>query len=332
MRQLTDESGAVTLAKSYQPYGDVLSSNGSAVSRYGFTGEWADVSGMVYLRARYYSPGVGRFAQADTLIPGAGNPLAWDRYAYALGNPLRYTDPTGHCAQDDDNCWRLADQLYQQFGWRIKGIWDIEDVRLLLEAGQAVATWFTHNGGGDAMGRLRSTFRGVIFAHGDFIGRFLLKNAHHVRGSTVYLLDGFSLDTVIHELGHVLDNRLGFEWPIGSGLFGGGPADNMAQTLGANPSACGWNHSRCSGYDTPDEEFPTFYAGNGPSEDFAESFRLSVLHGAEFQSSYPLRSRFLTELAVSLTETQPQYVPIPRAMPVPTPPRRPIPIGTPSPP
>lgn len=30
-------------------------------------------------------------------MPGAGNPLAWDRYAYALWNSIRFSDPTGHC-------------------------------------------------------------------------------------------------------------------------------------------------------------------------------------------------------------------------------------------
>ena len=29
-------------------------------------------------------------------IPGAGNPLAWDRYAYAYNSPIVYSDPTGH--------------------------------------------------------------------------------------------------------------------------------------------------------------------------------------------------------------------------------------------
>ncbi|RME57530.1 hypothetical protein D6779_08480, partial [Candidatus Parcubacteria bacterium] len=50
--------------------------------------------------ARWYDPQLGRFAQADTLIPGAAGPLAWDRYAYTLNNPLRYTDPGGHGACD----------------------------------------------------------------------------------------------------------------------------------------------------------------------------------------------------------------------------------------
>lgn len=30
-------------------------------------------------------------------MPGAGNPLAFDRYAYALNNPVNYIDPSGHC-------------------------------------------------------------------------------------------------------------------------------------------------------------------------------------------------------------------------------------------
>jgi hypothetical protein len=30
------------------------------------------------------------------MIPDPGNPLAWDRYAYGINNPLTYTDPSGH--------------------------------------------------------------------------------------------------------------------------------------------------------------------------------------------------------------------------------------------
>ncbi|MDW8241560.1 MAG: RHS repeat-associated core domain-containing protein, partial [Acidobacteriota bacterium] len=64
VRQLADAGGAVTLVRSYEPYGTVLSSAGGAATMYGFTGE-PQSGGLVYLRARYYAPGTGRFLTKD---------------------------------------------------------------------------------------------------------------------------------------------------------------------------------------------------------------------------------------------------------------------------
>ncbi len=36
--------------------------------------------------------------------PRPGNVAAWDRYAYVENNPLRYTDPSGHYACEDELC------------------------------------------------------------------------------------------------------------------------------------------------------------------------------------------------------------------------------------
>ncbi len=53
--------------------------------------------GLYYYGARWYDPALGRFVQADTIVPEASQgSQAWDRYAYVNNNPLRYTDPTGH--------------------------------------------------------------------------------------------------------------------------------------------------------------------------------------------------------------------------------------------
>jgi hypothetical protein len=53
-RQMVDGSGAVVLTRAYQPYGVEMHRVGSAVSAYGFTGEWQS-DGLVHLRARFYA-------------------------------------------------------------------------------------------------------------------------------------------------------------------------------------------------------------------------------------------------------------------------------------
>jgi hypothetical protein len=47
--------------------------------------------------ARYYSAGLSRFVSVDPDATSATleNPQSWNRYAYALNNPLRYIDPDG---------------------------------------------------------------------------------------------------------------------------------------------------------------------------------------------------------------------------------------------
>jgi hypothetical protein len=51
----------------------------------------------MYYNARYYDALIGRFAQPDTLIPNVYDPQYLNRYSYVRNNPVRYTDPDGHC-------------------------------------------------------------------------------------------------------------------------------------------------------------------------------------------------------------------------------------------
>jgi RHS repeat-associated protein len=54
--------------------------------------------GLMFYNARWYDPALGRFAQADTIVPEQTQGVqAWDRYAYTNNSPVRYTDSTGHC-------------------------------------------------------------------------------------------------------------------------------------------------------------------------------------------------------------------------------------------
>ncbi len=56
-----------------------------------FTGRENDGTGLYYLRARYYSPAIGRFISQDPL----GELGGLNSYAYAAGNPINLIDPAG---------------------------------------------------------------------------------------------------------------------------------------------------------------------------------------------------------------------------------------------
>jgi hypothetical protein len=53
------------------------------------------------MNARYYDPVTGQFVSPDTLVPDATNLFDYNRYMYVRGNPLKYTDPTGHLSEDE---------------------------------------------------------------------------------------------------------------------------------------------------------------------------------------------------------------------------------------
>jgi hypothetical protein len=48
----------------------------------------------VFMNARWYDSSLGRWAQADSLVPGGAQGL--DRYGFVNNNPVRYSDPSGH--------------------------------------------------------------------------------------------------------------------------------------------------------------------------------------------------------------------------------------------
>ena len=101
-----DANGANAETRLYKPWGEPRYPGGMQPG-FGFTGQRGEPAlGLYDYKARFYDPALGRFIQADSIVPGAGNPSAWDRYAYALNNPVRYTDPSGHCSFSfNDGIW-----------------------------------------------------------------------------------------------------------------------------------------------------------------------------------------------------------------------------------
>jgi RHS repeat-associated protein len=96
---VTANSSGVQISKLlYRPWGETRFSSGTTPTTWRFTGQREDATiGLYYFNARYLDPQLGRFTQADTIVPEPGDPQALNRYSYANNNPVKFTDPSGHC-------------------------------------------------------------------------------------------------------------------------------------------------------------------------------------------------------------------------------------------
>jgi RHS repeat-associated protein len=95
--QVVSGSGGVTQRVSYDPWGVPSTTTGATASPvFGFNGEeYSPSTGLQYLRARYYEPGVGGFTTTD---PTIGDPTlagSFNRYVYGLDDPVNRIDPSG---------------------------------------------------------------------------------------------------------------------------------------------------------------------------------------------------------------------------------------------
>ncbi|MBK9943314.1 MAG: RHS repeat-associated core domain-containing protein [Kouleothrix sp.] len=97
---VASDAAANGTPQTFTPWG-TIKRGGISVTSLNFTGQRLDSgTGLLYYHARYYDPVLGRFLSPDSLIPNARDPQDFNRYSYAKNNPLRYTDPTGHCVWD----------------------------------------------------------------------------------------------------------------------------------------------------------------------------------------------------------------------------------------
>jgi hypothetical protein len=98
----------------------------------------------------------------------------------------------------------------------------------------------------------------------------------------IWLPSSFSAQTVVHELGHVLDNdsKLGGLWP--ATYKGGGAADRMIRFMGGQPDNCHLRWFCKNGYVenvAGRDPCPSgSYGSNSVADDFAESFVYAVFN------------------------------------------------------
>ena len=91
-----NEDGSLSSEIRYSAFGEVRYSSGTTPTDYQYTNQLNQPDiGLYYYVARFYDPVIAHFVQADAIVPGAGNPAAYDRYAYVFNNPIRFIDPFG---------------------------------------------------------------------------------------------------------------------------------------------------------------------------------------------------------------------------------------------
>jgi RHS repeat-associated protein len=98
---LTDASGVVTDTYEYDAFGTVIGRTGTTANSLTYSGEWMDADlALQHLRARWYSPGTGRFVSRDLEEGYDTRTDTLHAYVYGSNSPTEYTDPSGRSIFD----------------------------------------------------------------------------------------------------------------------------------------------------------------------------------------------------------------------------------------
>jgi len=104
MDQLGSTGTSSSPGPSYFPWGEPRGTNPQ--DAWSYATYWADsATGLDYANNRYYSNAYGRFMTPDPYQgtdggPGdSNNPQSWNHYAYVVGDPINWIDPTGRFYQ-----------------------------------------------------------------------------------------------------------------------------------------------------------------------------------------------------------------------------------------
>ena len=170
-----DAQGNVTARFDYRPYG--AQALGTPPAGPGYTGHVNDPdTGLVYMQARYYDPGTGRFLSVDPVGPAPGNTFSFNRYGYASNNPIVNIDPDGRQAQaatqfgrelralwiskgDDKKYNAIMENYKEQDRENLKVLVGLTDAGIVVDAVQVVAKTVK---GGDASAQGKGAVTGEI--------------------------------------------------------------------------------------------------------------------------------------------------------------------------
>jgi RHS repeat-associated protein/uncharacterized repeat protein (TIGR02543 family) len=153
VRAITDAEGDPVTRHDYAPFGESTSDLDGDPRRY--LGQELDAeTAFDHFGARQYRNVWGRFTGIDPIFSAgaATNPQLWNRYAYALNGPLRYSDPSGLEPEDSDDKSGTGGQVDDVY------FVSSQDAMTAFFVGQEqLMSWASHNlpwpGAGGAQGR-----------------------------------------------------------------------------------------------------------------------------------------------------------------------------------
>ena len=85
--------------------------------------EHYDVFGIINMNGRCYDPWLGRMLSPDNYVQAAGYSQNYNRYSYALNNPLVYTDPDGEFIVIDSWLVGFIDGFFSSGSNRFNNAW-----------------------------------------------------------------------------------------------------------------------------------------------------------------------------------------------------------------
>jgi hypothetical protein len=259
----------------------------------------------MFYNARWYDVSLGRFAQADSIVPPGVQGL--DRYSYTNNNPIRYTDPSGHiCVEGDGNgeyatkgnCDGFSKKTptLSQMGITLGNGWTKQDARRIRMEAAAMADTLLGACGSACSGMTSSQVLVKIFGNrtinvnNDGLGAGC-EVLNCSEGTANWLgSDEDAQGLIIHEYGHIFDHTITGEWGFGRNTLGGTTiVDEFGEYVeGVPPGGDSWTRTNdgysCDTY--PCQQHPlNTEGGNSAGEDFADMYMNYVLEESSIYSN-----------------------------------------------
>ncbi|MDR2196682.1 MAG: amidase domain-containing protein [Coriobacteriales bacterium] len=99
---LSFAQGALASSLTYDPWGTIRQGADENALAFAYNAEeYNPVTGLIYLRARYYAPDAANFITKDDAFGSLDNINSQNRYAYAEADPINNHDPAGHAISNN---------------------------------------------------------------------------------------------------------------------------------------------------------------------------------------------------------------------------------------